>query len=118
VKGTKTQISKTEGRKSKNPVWRRNSRGPGKGECKRNKNDGEILMWERGERKQILDGRRGKKMQNVILGERERKKRGEILNEDGMEIGWMKEVGYRKKNVSLDKTVCRNRKARRPNNIL
>jgi hypothetical protein len=75
-------------------------------------------MWERGERKQILDGRRGKKMQNVLLGERERKKRGEILNEDGMEIGWMKEVGYRKKNVSLDKTVCRNRKARRPNNIL
>jgi hypothetical protein len=32
----------------------------------REKNDGEILMWERGERKQILGGRRGKKMQNVL----------------------------------------------------
>jgi hypothetical protein len=53
-------------------------------------------MWERGERKQILDGRRGKKMQNVILGERERKKRGEILNEDRREIRWMKEIWKRK----------------------
>jgi hypothetical protein len=35
-------------------------------ECKREKNDGEILMWERGERKQVLGGRRGKKMQNVL----------------------------------------------------
>jgi hypothetical protein len=39
---------------------------PGKGECKRKKNDGEIQMWERGERKQVLDGRRGKKVQNVL----------------------------------------------------
>jgi hypothetical protein len=33
-------------------------------------------MWKRGERKQVLDGRRAKR-------ERERKERGEILNEDG-----------------------------------
>jgi hypothetical protein len=31
-------------------------------ECRRKKNDGEIQMWERGERKQVLDGRRGKKV--------------------------------------------------------
>jgi hypothetical protein len=32
----------------------------------REKNDGEIQMWERGERKQVLEGSRGKKMmQNV-----------------------------------------------------
>jgi hypothetical protein len=37
--------------------------------CKRKKNDGEIQMWERGERKQ-----------------------GEILNDDGREIGWMKNI--------------------------
>jgi hypothetical protein len=34
-------------------------------ECKRKKNYGETQMWERGERKQVLDGRRGKKVQNV-----------------------------------------------------
>jgi hypothetical protein len=32
----------------------------------REKNDGEIQMWERGERKEVLEGSRGKKMmQNV-----------------------------------------------------
>jgi hypothetical protein len=35
-------------------------------ECKRKKNDGEILIWERGERKQVLNGRRGKKVQNML----------------------------------------------------
>jgi hypothetical protein len=29
-------------------------------------------MWERGERKQVLDGRRGKKVQNVLYGERDK----------------------------------------------
>jgi hypothetical protein len=38
-------------------------------ECKREKNDGEIQMWEHGERKQVLDGRRGQKVQNVLRGE-------------------------------------------------
>jgi hypothetical protein len=28
-------------------------------------------MWKQGERKQVLDGRRGKKVQNVLRGERE-----------------------------------------------
>jgi hypothetical protein len=45
---------------------RGNSGVPGERECKRKKNDGEIQMWERGERKQVLDGRRGKKVQNVL----------------------------------------------------
>jgi hypothetical protein len=39
---------------------------PGERMCKRKKNNGEIWMWERGERKQVLDGRRGKKVQNVL----------------------------------------------------
>jgi hypothetical protein len=34
-------------------------------ECKRRKNDGEIQVWERGERKQVLDVR-GKEVQNVL----------------------------------------------------
>jgi hypothetical protein len=29
-------------------------------------------MCKRGERKQVFDGRRGKKVQNVLLGERKR----------------------------------------------
>jgi hypothetical protein len=33
---------------------------PGKRWCKRKENDGE--MWEQGERKQVVDGRRGKKV--------------------------------------------------------
>jgi hypothetical protein len=41
---------------------RGNSGVPGERECKREKNDGEIQMWERKERKQVLDGRRGKKV--------------------------------------------------------
>jgi hypothetical protein len=96
-------------------VWkvydRGNSEVPGERECKRKKNDGEIEMWERGERKQILNGRRGKKVENVLcmrrereriehmrngcseMRERERKERGKILNEDGKEIRWMEEEG-------------------------
>jgi hypothetical protein len=45
---------------------RGNSGVLGKREYKRKKNDGEILMWEREERKQVLDGKRGKKVQNVL----------------------------------------------------
>jgi hypothetical protein len=41
-----------------------NSGVPGETKCKRKKNYGEIQ--ERGERKQVLDGRRGKKVQNVL----------------------------------------------------
>jgi hypothetical protein len=40
-------------------------------ECKREKNDGKIQTWKRGERKQILDEMRGKKVQNVLWGERD-----------------------------------------------
>jgi hypothetical protein len=38
----------------------------GERECNRKKNDGKIQIWERVERKQLLDGRRGKKVQNVL----------------------------------------------------
>jgi hypothetical protein len=39
---------------------------PGERECKREKDNIEIQMWERGERKQVLNGRRGKKVQDVL----------------------------------------------------
>jgi hypothetical protein len=45
---------------------RGNSGVPGERKCKKKKNDDEIQMWERGERKQILDRRRRKKVQNVL----------------------------------------------------
>jgi hypothetical protein len=54
-----------ESRYNRNYI-RGNSGVPVEKECKRNKNDGETQMWERGERKQVLDGRRGKKVQNVL----------------------------------------------------
>jgi hypothetical protein len=52
------------------------------------------------EKKQVLHGRRGRERQLSTCGtdvakylrEREGKKRREILNEDGREIGWMKEI--------------------------
>jgi hypothetical protein len=34
----------------------------GERECNRKKNDGKIQIWERVKRKQLLDGRRGKKV--------------------------------------------------------
>jgi hypothetical protein len=48
---------------------RGNSGVPGERECKSKKNDGEIQMWERGERKQVLDGRRGKKKECAMRRE-------------------------------------------------
>jgi hypothetical protein len=74
VKLTKTQTSKKERRESKNPdttgsmrgVEQRKFRRTWKGECKRKKNDSEIQIWKRGERKQVLDRKRGKKVQNVL----------------------------------------------------
>jgi hypothetical protein len=44
---------------------------PGEREGERKENDGEIQMWERGEREQVLDGRRRKNVQDVPRGERE-----------------------------------------------
>jgi hypothetical protein len=41
---------------------RGNCEVPGEREYKREKNDSEILTWERGERKQVLDVRGGKKV--------------------------------------------------------
>jgi hypothetical protein len=69
---------------------------PGEGECEREKKDGETQMRERGEREQVLDGRKRKTIEHIWSGcgemrERERKERGEILREDGRQIRWMKE---------------------------
>jgi hypothetical protein len=50
---------------------RGNSAVSGERECKRKKNDAEIWMWERGEITQVLDGRRRKKVQNVLREERD-----------------------------------------------
>jgi hypothetical protein len=129
VKGTKTRTSKKEKTESKNPRYNKeyekgNFRVPTKREYKRERekretNDGEIQMWEREERKQILDGRRGKKVQDMLrerketiehmwngcseMRERERKGRGEILNEDGREIGWMKETWKRRERTEKER---------------
>jgi hypothetical protein len=87
-------------------------------ECKRKKKDGEFYLWGRGERKWILDGRRGKKVQNVHeeretiehmwngcneMRERERKELGEMQNEDGREIGWKKEIWKRRDRMEKEK---------------
>jgi hypothetical protein len=54
-------------RESKNQGTTGSMRGvPGERESKRKKTDSEIQMWERGERKQVLDGRGGRKVQNVL----------------------------------------------------
>jgi hypothetical protein len=50
-----------EGKESKNP----DTTGRMKEEIPE-ENDGEIQMWKRGEKKQVLDGRRGEKVQNVL----------------------------------------------------
>jgi hypothetical protein len=57
------------------------------------------LEYGNEERKQALDGRGGKKEQNVSEERKtiERKERGEILNEEGREIKWMKEIWKRRK---------------------
>jgi hypothetical protein len=49
--------------------------------------------------RQVLDGRGGKKEQNVSEERKtiERKERGKILNEEGREIKWMKEIWKRRK---------------------
>jgi hypothetical protein len=45
---------------------RGNSRTPRERKSKRKKNDDEIQMWEREERKHVLNGRRRKKVQIVL----------------------------------------------------
>jgi hypothetical protein len=70
VKGTKIRTSKKEEREAKNQAGKCMTEEiagvPGERECKRKNNDCEIQMWERGERKQVLDGTRVKKVQNVL----------------------------------------------------
>jgi hypothetical protein len=57
-------------------------------------------MWERGERNQVLDGRR--RRCRMSYEERETIEhmwngyRKKILNEDGREIRWMKEIWKRR----------------------
>jgi hypothetical protein len=56
-------------------------------------------MWERGERKRVFVGRRGKNVQR----ERERKEQGEILNESGRKIGWVKEIWKRRDRMEKER---------------
>jgi hypothetical protein len=63
---------KIKGTQGVREVYDRGNSGiPGERECKREKNDGEIQMWERGETKQVLDGRREKEVKDVLCGEKE-----------------------------------------------
>jgi hypothetical protein len=60
---------KIKGTQGVREVYDRGNSGiPGERECKREKNDGEIQMWERGETKQVLDGRREKEVKDVLCG--------------------------------------------------
>jgi hypothetical protein len=86
---------------------------PGEEESEREKNDGEIQMWEREERsgigcKERREGagcaaRRERRSSTCAphgcgeMREREGKERREILSEDGREIGWMKEIWKRER---------------------
>jgi hypothetical protein len=99
---------------------------PGEKQREREENDGEIQMRERGEREQVLDGRRGEKVQDVQRGEgddrahvermqrnerereREGKERREILSEDGREIRWMKEVWKKRERIKKERGGNRN----------
>jgi hypothetical protein len=70
VKGAKTRTTKKEGRELKNQgttgsMTEEIPEYLGR-EGAREKNHGEIQTWERGEIKQVLSGRRGKKVQNVL----------------------------------------------------
>jgi hypothetical protein len=40
---------------------------------------------------------------DVAKCERERKERGEVLNEDGREIGWMKEIWNRRDRMEKER---------------
>jgi hypothetical protein len=120
---------------------RGNSEVPGERECKRKKNDGEIQVWEQGERNRYWmegDERRCRMcyedsetiehMWNERERERERKEQGEIQNEDGREIRWMKEIWKRRERIEKQRGgrlifgivifmfVMRNPKPRRANN--
>jgi hypothetical protein len=55
--------------KIKQGVWEMYERGNSgvlRERVQEKEKDGKIQMWERGERKQVLDGRRGKEVQNVL----------------------------------------------------
>jgi hypothetical protein len=66
-KDTDKQEIRERSKESSREVYDRGNCGvPGERECKRKNDDCEIQMWERGERKQVLDGTRVKKVQNVL----------------------------------------------------
>jgi hypothetical protein len=77
VKGTKTQTSKKQGRESKKSRYNKEYERCMTEEIpeylgrERKKNDNEIQIWKWGDIKQVLDGRRGKKVQNVLWGKRD-----------------------------------------------
>jgi hypothetical protein len=69
-KRDKDTANKKEGRELKNQDTtgsiRRVRQRKFRSTWEREKNNGEIQRWEPEERKQVLDGRRGKKVQNVL----------------------------------------------------
>jgi hypothetical protein len=76
-------------------------------EYKREKSDGEGTRREKArigwkERKEGAECAMGRERQSSICGmdvQRDGKKRGEILNEDRREIGWMTEIGKRRESI-------------------
>jgi hypothetical protein len=89
---------------------------PGEGEWKRKKSDGEIQMWEREnrysaegeERRCRMCYKERKTIEHIWnrcdeMRARERKKWGGILNEDGREIGWMKEICNRRDTIEKER---------------
>jgi hypothetical protein len=87
---------------------------PGERECKREKNEGEIPMWKRGERG---IGRKKRKEGAGCATRRERRlstygemretagERVKILNEDGRELGWMKELWKRRERTEKKRGI-------------
>jgi hypothetical protein len=77
--------------------------------------DGEIQIWKRGERKQVLEEgaecamrRERETIEHMWNGcseirEREKKERGAIQNEDGREIRWMKEIWKRRERIEKER---------------
>jgi hypothetical protein len=86
---------------------------PGGRECKREKNEGEIPMWKRGERgigrKKRKEGagcatRRERRLSTYgEMRETEEKEGGKILNEDGRELGWVKEIWKKRERTEKDR---------------
>jgi hypothetical protein len=125
VKGTKTETSKKEGRESKNP----DTTGSMRGVCQRKfRSTWEERVQEKEKLRLDLDGNEDRENRYWMEGKerrcrmcyeeretiehwngcsemkpRERKERGEILNEDGKQIGWMKQIWNRRDRMEKER---------------